>query len=77
MFDARKARKFAKKVCENRLNLWEKLQLEIRDAAANGSYVLRINEDSPYMLLRTTLEVFGYSVDYNNKLNKWEISWYE
>ena len=75
MFDARKAHKLSKKVYENKVNLWERLQLEIRNKAMNGSNILEVDDDNEYMLLRTTLEVFGYEVKYNNNINKWEICW--
>lgn len=75
MFDARKAHKLSKKAYENKVNLWERLQLEIRNKAMSGSNILEIDDNNKYMLLRTTLEVFGYEVRYNNDINKWEICW--
>ena len=74
MFDARKARKLARKVRDGKLNRWEQLQQEIRERAFRGESYLPIDNDS-YLLLSTTLEVFGYKLIYNEEVKGWQIEW--
>ena len=74
MFNAEKARKLAYKVNQNKLSIWEKLQFKIREKAFRGETSLEI-EDEEYLLLTTTLQVFGYEVNYDKEKEIWIISW--
>ena len=74
MFTAAKAHKLSKRAREHTLNMWERLQFEIRKKAMEGETSLFI-ENEEYLLLTTTLNVFGYEVEFDPIVEKWRISW--
>jgi len=74
MFTAEKASHWTKKAQNKRVNSWEQLQFEIRTRAMEG-YDFYYLKDAKYLLLVNTLQVFGYTVEFDSTNNLWYVRW--
>lgn len=74
MFTAEKAKHWTDKVTNGRVNSWEQLQFEIRTRAMQGFDYYYL-ENERYLLLVNTLQVFGYTVEFDSAKNLWCVLW--
>ena len=74
MFSAAKANSLMNKARNGKLNNWVKLQQEIRERAIRGYDFLYLTNTN-YLNLITSLQVNGYTVEYDKDAGLWYCSW--